>query len=119
MLEKILVKSHHILFELDGAAVVVLAAAGVVFAEPLAAASVQTQTCKIFFFHASVVKIITAIQRCFFAQSHRSNTTLGVSTLNFDVSLVSPVGAPRVFDNPIVTKFGVSSISYYNHCMIH
>merc|ERR1712241_815943 len=47
-----------------------------------------------------------------------SNSTLCTSTLKFDVSLVSPVGAPRVFDNPIVTKFGVISISYYNHCMI-
>ena len=50
--------------------------------------------------------------------SHCSNSTVGISTLNFDVSLISPVGAPRVFDNPIITKCGVSSIPYYNHCVI-
>ena len=44
--EKILDKSHHVASFVLEAAVVVLAAAGVLSAEPLAAASVQTQTCK-------------------------------------------------------------------------
>ena len=58
------------MFVLDGAAVVpgaavVAGAAVVVTAEPVAAASDQIHNCKRDFLNASVVKIITAIQKCF------------------------------------------------------
>ena len=88
------------MFVLDGAAVVAGAAVvvAVLSAEPFAAASDQIHTCKRGFFHASVVKVITAIQKCFL-----HNLTVPIPHVVFPRLILMYPSSPQLMPHEFLT----------------